>query len=727
MPPASPQNQPEIPDNRESQSMSDLVQLTKQNHIAVITINNPPVNALSPGVPEGISEALDQIEKDDSVKAAVLIGGGRTFVAGADIKEFGKMTAGKKRGAGLLPLLLKIEDSTKPIIVAIHGTAFGGGLELAMAGHYRVALASAQVGQPEVKLGIIPGAAGTQRLPRLAGVAKAVEMCTTGNPVKAEEALKFGIIDKIIEGDLLTEAVAFAREVAGTAAPKTPERNGKLGNTAENPAVFAGARDTAATKQRGLKAPLAAVDAIEAATTLPFAEGCQQEQKLFIECLFSDQSKSLIHVFFSERETSKIADVPKDTPLISIKSAAVVGAGTMGGGIAMVLANAGIPVLLREADQAALDRGLATIQSNYANSVKRGRFTAQVAEERLKLIKPTLTYEGFANVDLIIEAVFEGMALKKEIFKDLDRACKPTAILASNTSTLSIDEIASATKRAESVIGMHFFSPANVMRLLEIVRGKATSKEVIATCMALPKTLGKVGVLVGNCRGFVGNRMFGPYRREAQFLVEEGAGITAVDRALTDFGMAMGPLATGDLAGLDVGWRIRKEYRHLEKSGIRQPFAEDKLCELGRYGQKTGGGWYKYDASRRATPDPAVDQLIHDWVVEAGIPPRPLSAEETTDRCLSALVNEGRRILKEGYALRASDIDIIYINGYGFPSYRGGPMWYADTVGLKQVYERVMEFQRQHGEIWEPAPLLKRLAEQCRTFAEVGKEEGAAA
>jgi 3-hydroxyacyl-CoA dehydrogenase len=727
MPPASPQNQPKIPDNRENQSMSDLVQLTKQNDVAVITINNPPVNALSPGVPEGISEALDQIEKDDALKAVVLTGGGRTFVAGADIKEFGKIIAGKKRGAGLLPLLLKIEDSTKPIIIAIHGTAFGGGLELAMAGHYRVALPSAQVGQPEVKLGIIPGAAGTQRLPRLAGVAKAVEMCTSGNPVTAEEALKFGIIDKIIEGDLLTGAVAFAREVAGKAAPKTRERNAKLGKTAENTAVLTGARENAATKHRGLKAPLAAVDAIEAATAMPFAEGCQQEQKLFIECLFSDQSKSLIHVFFSEREVSKIPDVPKDTPLIPIRSAAVIGAGTMGGGIAMVLANAGMPVLLREADQAALDRGLATIQSNYANSVKRGRFSAQVAEERLKLIKPTLTYEGFANIDLVLEAVFEGMALKKEIFKDLDRVCKPTAILASNTSTLSIDEIASATRRPESVIGMHFFSPANVMRLLEIVRGKATSKEVIATCMALCKTLGKVGVLVGNCRGFVGNRMFGPYRREAQFLVEEGAGITAIDKALTDFGMAMGPLATGDLAGLDVGWRIRKEYRHLEKPGIRQPFAEDKLCELGRYGQKNGAGWYKYDASRRATPDPIVDQLIHDWVTEAGTPQRQISAEEIADRCLYALVNEGARILEEGYAVRASDIDVIYINGYGFPSYRGGPMWYADTVGLKQVYERVTEFHRQHGEIWEPAPLLKRLAEQGRTFAEVGKEEGAAA
>ena len=707
--------------------MTDLVRLTKDNGIAVITINNPPVNALSPGVPEGISEALDQIAQDDSVKAAVLIGGGRTFVAGADIKEFGKMTSGKPRGAGLLPLLLKIEDSSKPVIVAIHGTAFGGGLELAMAGHYRVALSTAQVGQPEVKLGLIPGAAGTQRLPRLAGVAKAVEMCTTGNPVKAEEALKFGIVDRIIEGDLLAGAVAFAREVSGKPVPKTRERNEKLGNSTDNTQIFSSARETAAKKQRGLLAPAAAIDAVEAATKLPFEEGCKTEQKLFIDCLFSQQSKSLIHVFFSEREVTKIPDIPKETPVIPIKSAAVVGAGTMGGGIAMVLANAGIPVLLKEADQAALDRGLAIIQSNYANSVKRGRFSQQVAEERLKRITPTLTYDDFSNVELVIEAVFEGMALKKEVFKELDRVCKPGAILASNTSTLSIDEIASSTSRPEFVIGTHFFSPANVMRLLEIVRGKASSKQVIATCMQLSKTVGKVGVLVGNCRGFVGNRMFGPYRREAQFLVEEGASIEAVDKALSDFGMAMGPLATGDLAGLDVGWRIRKEYRHLEVPGIRQPFAEDRLCELGRYGQKTGAGWYKYDDQRRATPDPAVAQLVRNWVEEAGVAQRQIAAEEITDRCLYALVNEGGRILEEGYALRASDIDVIYLNGYGFPAYRGGPMWYADTVGLKQVYERVSEFQRQHGEVWRPAPLLKRLADEGKTFADFGKQEGAAA
>jgi 3-hydroxyacyl-CoA dehydrogenase len=706
--------------------MNDLVQLTKENGIAVITINNPPVNALSPGVPEGISEALDQIAQDDAIKAVVLIGGGRTFIAGADIKEFGKMTSGKPRGAGLLPFLLKIEDSRKPVIVAIHGTAFGGGLEVAMACHYRVAVSSAQVGQPEVKLGIIPGAAGTQRLPRLAGVAKAVEMCTTGNPVKAAEALQFGIVDRIIEGDLLAGAIAFAREVAGNPAPKTRERNEKLGTAAGNAPIFSAARETVAKKQRGLLAPVAAMTAIEAATTLPFAEGCQVEQKLFVECLFSDQSKALIHVFFSEREVSKIPDIPKETPLIPIKSAAVVGAGTMGGGIAMVLANAGIPVLLKDADQAALDRGLATIQSNYANSVKRGRFTPQDAEERFKRITPTLSYDDFAKADLVIEAVFEGMALKKEVFKELDRVCKPGAILASNTSTLNIDEIASATSRPASVIGTHFFSPANVMRLLEIVRGKATSKEVIATCMQLSKALGKIGVLVGNCRGFVGNRMFGPYRREAQFLVEEGASIAAVDKSLTDFGMAMGPLATGDLAGLDVGWRIRKEYRHLEKPGIRQPIIEDNLCELGRFGQKTGAGWYKYDEQRRAMPDPAVDELIRKWVTEAKIPQREISAAEIVDRCIYALVNEGARILEEGYALRASDIDIIYLNGYGFPAYRGGPMWYADTVGLKQVLARISEFHRQHGEIWQPAPLLVRLAEQGKTFANFGKEEGAA-
>jgi 3-hydroxyacyl-CoA dehydrogenase len=708
--------------------MSELVALTIDRSIAIITINNPPVNALSPGVPQGIAAAIEQIGKDDGVKAAVLIGGGSTFVAGADIKEFGKITSGKTAGALEFPaLLLRIEDCPKPVVMAIHGTAFGGGLELAMSGHYRVAVSGAQLGQPEVKLGIIPGAAGTQRLPRLAGVAQAVEMCAGGNPIKAAEGLKFGVIDRLIEGDLLTGAVAFAREIAGKPAPKTRERNEKLGTPEENASIFAAAREAARKKQRGMRAPLAAIDAVEAATKLPFDEGCMNERKLFTECLFSDQSKALIHVFFGEREVAKIPDIPKETPMIPVNRVAVVGAGTMGGGIAMVFANAGIPVLLKEADQAALDRGMDNIRKNYANSVKRGRFTQQFVEERLKLFQPALSYDGFSDADMVVEAVFECMALKKEVFGQLDRVCKPGAILASNTSTLNIDEIASATSRPEFVIGTHFFSPANVMRLLEIVRGKSSRKDVIATCMQLSKKLGKVGVLVGNCMGFVGNRMFGPYRREAQFLVEEGAAVEAVDNALYDFGMAMGPLATGDLAGLDVGWRIRKEYRHLQKPGVRQPIAEDKLCELGRFGQKTGRGWYKYDENRRAIPDPEVAERVAKWVAEAGIPQRRIPAEEIVDRCIYALVNEGARILEEGYALRAVDIDIIYLNGYGFPAYRGGPMWYADAVGLKKVYDRICEFHKRHGEIWNPAPLLKQLAEQGKTFAEFKRDHGTAA
>ncbi|MGA7685024.1 MAG: 3-hydroxyacyl-CoA dehydrogenase NAD-binding domain-containing protein [Terriglobales bacterium] len=706
--------------------MNSLVKVSRENDVAVITIDNPPVNALSPGVPEGITAAIDELNRDASVKAAVVIGAGRTFVAGADIKEFGKMVATGRRGT-LLPFLLQIEDSGKPVVMAIHGQAFGGGLELAMAGHYRVASPTAQVGQPEVKLGIIPGAAGTQRLPRLVGVAKAVEMCAEGKPISAREAAALGLIDKLIDGDLLTGAVAFAREVADRPAPKTRERAQKLGTAEENAAIFASARDSVRKKQRGMKAPLAAIEAIEAGTRLPFDEGCAAEAKLFTECLFSDQSKALIRVFFGEREVAKIPDIPKETAVLPVNRVAVVGSGTMGGGIAMVFANAGIPVLLKDVDQATLNTGMEKIRKNYASSVQRGRFTQAFVDERMKMITPVLAYDAFADVDMVVEAVFEGMALKKEVFAELDRACRPGAILASNTSTLNIDEIAEATSRPEAVICTHFFSPANVMRLLEIVRGKKSSKEVIATCMQLAKKLGKIGVLVGNCRGFVGNRMFGPYRREAQFLVEEGAEIEAVDQALVEFGNAMGPLATGDLAGLDVGWRIRKEYRHLEKPGIRQPFAEDRLCELGRYGQKTSKGWYRYDENRRASADPEVTALVRKWSAEAGIPQRQIAADEIVERCIYALVNEGARILEEGYALRAVDIDIIYLNGYGFPAYRGGPMWYADTVGLAEVYRRISEFERQHGELWTPAPLLKRLAESGKTFAEFDREQVAAA
>jgi 3-hydroxyacyl-CoA dehydrogenase len=703
--------------------MGDHVQFSKDHDIAVITINNPPVNALSTAVRDGIVEAIERVNKDESIRAAVLIGSSRMFAAGADIKELVKMASGEvQRGAGMSPMLLRIEDCQKPIVAAIHGTAFGGGLELAMACHYRAAMVDAQIGQPEVKLGLIPGAGGTQRLPRLAGVAVAAEMCAEGKPISAKQALNFGIIDRLIESDLLTVALAFAREVAGKPAPRTRERDEKLGTPERNAPVIAAARDMARKKQRGLKAPLAAIECIESATNLTFDKACGVEQKLFAECLHSDQSKALIHVFLGEREVVKIPDIPRELPLIPIHRAAVVGAGTMGGGIAMVLANEGIPVLLKDTDREALDRGLGTIRKNYASSVKRGRFTQQFADECLNRIQPTLSFDGFSEVDLAIEAVFEDMNLKKEIFGELDRACKPGAILASNTSSLNIDEVASSTARAEFVIGMHFFSPANVMRLIEIVRGRATSKEVIATCMQLSKKMGKIGVLVGNCPGFVGNRMFGHYRREAQFLVEEGAEIEGVDKALYDFGMAMGPLATADLAGLDVRWRIRKEHRHLEKAGIRQPLIEDNLCELGRYGQKSGAGWYKYDAERRATPDPLVARWIGKWAANAGIPQRKIPANEIVDRCVYSLINEGARILEEGFAPRAVDIDIIYLNGYGFPAHRGGPMWYADMLGLKNIYKRICEFQERHGEVWEPAPLLRRFAEQNRTFATFKRE-----
>jgi len=699
--------------------MSDFIRVTKEQDIAVITIDNPPVNALSPGVPEGIVAAVEQMQNDPSVKAAVLIGGGKTFIAGADIKEFVKLTSGQRRDdIGILPLLLKIEDSRKPVVVAIHGNALGGGLEVAQACHYRVAAPDARVGQPEVNLGIIPGAGGTQRLPRLVGVERAIEMCTTGKPVSAKEAAQFGLIDRVIEGELLAGAVAFAREVPGKPIPKTRERSEKLGAAEQNAMVFVAAREAARKKYRNQMCQLAAIDAIEAATKLPFEKGCEEERRLFDKCLYSDQSKAQIHIFFAEREVPKIPDIPKDTPIIPVNSVAIVGAGTMGGGIAMVCANAGIPVVLKDADQAALDRGLGTIQKNYAMSVKRGRFTQEYVDERMKLIKTTLSYDDFAGADMVIEAVFETMPLKKEVFAQLDRVCKKGAILSSNTSTLNIDEIAASTSRPEAVIGMHFFSPANVMRLLEIVRGRRTAKDVIATCMQLSKKLGKVGVLVGNCRGFVGNRMFLPYIREAQFLVEEGAAPEAVDKALTDWGMAMGPLAVGDLGGLDVAYRIRKEYRHLEKPGARQPFVEDRLVDMGRLGQKTGAGWYKYDAERRASTDPEIPALLKKWIGDSGIPQRQISAEEIVEREIYCLVNEGARILEEGYALRAGDIDTIYVNGYGFPAYRGGPMWYADTVGLKKVYDRVCQFHQQHGVLWEPASLLKELAESGRKFAD---------
>ncbi len=703
--------------------MSDLILYTKQDGVGIITVNNPPVNALSPGVPEGIAAGVKQFVADEEVQAIILIGGGRTFIAGADIKEFGKITSGKKRESSLLPLMLAMEDSPKPLVVAIHGTAFGGGLEVAMGGHYRVASPTAQVGQPEVKLGIIPGAAGTQRLPRLAGVAIATKMCAFGEPVKAKEALSAGIVDQIIEGDLLAGAIAFALDSAKKVVHSKPrERNDKLGSPEINAPIFAEARAAAKKTHRNQNAPLAAIDAVELATTLPFEEGCRREREIFEQCLFDTQSKSMIHAFFGEREVAKIPGISKETPVREIKRAAVIGAGTMGGGIAMNFANAGIPVILKESSADALARGVATIEKNYSNSVAKGRFSAEVMAQRMALIKPQLNYDGFDQVDIITEAVFEGMALKKEIFSVIDDLAKPGCILASNTSTLSIDEIASNTARPQDVIGTHYFSPANVMRLLEIVRGRATGDDVIASSMALAKKLNKVGVLVGNCRGFVGNRMIHCYGREAQFLVEEGAPPQKVDAVLYNWGMAMGPLSMSDLAGLDVGWRIRKEFKHLEKPGVRVALVADELCEMGRFGQKTKAGWYKYDENRKQTPDPVVDEAILRLASAAGIKRREISDQEILERTVYALVNEGARILEEGIALRPVDIDVIYLTGYGFPTYRGGPMFYADTVGLSEVYKKVCEFEAAHGELWEPAPLLKKLAEEGKTFGQWAKE-----
>jgi 3-hydroxyacyl-CoA dehydrogenase len=707
--------------------MSDLVSFTRQGDVGVITVDNPPVNALSPGVPEGILAALEAARQDTSLRALVLRGAGATFIAGADIKEFGKVTSGQATRSSPLPGLIRaLEDSPQPVVAAIHGNALGGGLEVAMGCHYRVAVRSAQVGQPEVKLGIIPGAGGTQRLPRLAGVAKALEMCMQGDPVTADEALRHGIVDRVVEGDLLEGAVAFLGEKlkGGGPHPRTRDRADALGDAATNAPLFAAARKAAQEKSRGLLAPAAAIDAIEAAVRLPFDEGLAREAELFRECLFSEQSKALIHVFFAERAVSRIPDVPRDTPAAPVRRAAVLGAGTMGSGIAMVYANAGIPVVLGETDAEALERGMSTIRKSYAGSVEKGRLTRERAAERLALIRPVVGMEGFEEADVVVEAVFEGMDLKKQVFAQLDAVCARDAILASNTSSLSIDEIAAATARPQRVIGHHFFAPPHVMRLLEIVRGRATSTEVIATSMALARRLKKVGVLVGNCRGFLGNRMYAPYQREAQALVEEGAAVPRVDAALQAFGMAMGPLAAGDLSGLDVGWRIRKEFKHLEAPGTR-PLLADRLCELGRYGQKTGAGWYRYEKGSRAPlPDPEVERIVAERVAESGRRRRDIGDAEIVERTVYALVNEGARILEEGIALRAGDIDIAYVYGYGFPAHRGGPMWYADTVGLREVYERVARFAEEHGPLWAPAPLLRQLAAEGRTFADFDRERG---
>jgi 3-hydroxyacyl-CoA dehydrogenase len=699
--------------------MTQPVALTTRDGIAVITIDNPPVNALSPGVPEGVLTALETAERDPSVRAIVMICAGRTFISGADIKELEAAARNPESGGpDLHPLLTRIEDCAKPVIMAIHGMALGGGLEVAMAGHYRVAVADASLGAPEVNLGIIPGAEGTQRLPRLVGVAAAVEMCVSGRPLKAPQALQMGLLDRVIDGDLLSGAVAYAGEVAGQPVRRTREQNQKLGSASENAAIFAAGRAQAGKIRRNQTAPRAALEALEAATTLPFDQGCKKEREIVRRVLMGDQAKAMIHIFFAERAVARVPGIPKGTATYPIAKVGIIGAGTMGGGIAMACANAGISVLLKETEQAALDRGVAAIRKNYESSVKKSRFSQAVMDQRMALIHPQLTYDGFDQADLIIEAVFESMPLKKQIFGEIDKIAKRDCVLASNTSTLDIDEIAAATSRPRMVIGLHFFSPAHVMRLVEIVRGKHPSNEVVATSLAIAKKLGKVGVVVGNCRGFVGNRMMLPYMREAQFLVEEGSTPEQVDKALTDFGMAMGIFAVDDMGGIDLAYRVKQEYAYLRKPGERVPLVLDKLYEMGRLGQKRGMGWYRYDESRSPIPDPDVNALIERTASEAGIARRTITPEEIIERSVYVMINEGARILEEGHAQRAADIDVIYCTGYGFPNYRGGPMWYADTIGLKNVYARVRDFHQRHRHLWEPAPLLKKLAEESSTFAE---------
>ena len=686
--------------------MSELVSFEKQGSVGVITVNNPPVNALAQGVRQGLIEGLARGIDDPGVSALVIIGGGRTFIAGADIREFGK----PPQPPDLHSVLEKIESSPKPVVAAIHGTALGGGLEVCLACHYRVAVAAGQVGLPEVKLGLLPGAGGTQRLPRLIGAEAALKMIVSGDPVRAPRAKELGIVDEVVGEDLRAGAVAFAEKLVAEKKPlrKISAADDKLQAARQNPALFETFKKGIEREARGYLAPFKCIEAVQAAVTLPFAEGLKRERQLFQECMASPQSKGQIHAFFAEREATKIPDVPPGTPARKIERAAVIGAGTMGGGIAMNFANAGIPVTV--------------VKKNYAGTVEKGRLSQADMDKRMGLITGTLDRGAIREADIVIEAVFEEMAVKKDVFAALDKIAKPGAVLASNTSTLDIDQIASATSRPEAVIGTHFFSPANVMRLLELVRGAKTAKETIATSSELSRRIGKVWVLAGNCDGFIGNRMLAPYLREAEFLVEEGATPQQVDKVIYDFGFAMGPFAMQDLAGLDVGWRIRKGKAAARRKDLRYSHVGDRLCEQGRFGQKTGSGWYRYEpGSRTPRPDPEVEALIAAAAKEGGITRRQVSDEEVLKRCLWALVNEGARILEEGIALRSSDIDVTYLYGYGFPRYRGGPMFYADQVGLKQVYGDVAAFHTQHGEPWTPASLLERLAKEGKGFRDFSR------
>jgi 3-hydroxyacyl-CoA dehydrogenase len=691
-------------------ALTESVSIENHGAVAVITVNNPPVNALSHHVRTGIVDGMAAALADDEVTSIVLICDGRTFIAGADITEFG----GAAQGKSLQEAQAAMENSTKPVIAAIHGTALGGGLETAMAAHYRVGIASAKFGLPEVKLGLLPGAGGTQRLPRVTGVAKALQMMTSGDPIGADEALECGLISKIVD-DLLAGAIAFAEKAVAEGWPLVRIRDfdDKLADARENPEIFDNFRAGIARKTRNFLAPEYNVQCIEAAVNLPFDQGLKRERELFTELMTGTQSAAQRYYFFAERQAAKVPDVPKDTPQIEINSVGILGAGTMGGGIAMNFANAGIPVKLVEQTDEALERGLGVVRGNYERTASKGRISSDDVETRMGLISGSTDMGDFAECDMIIEAVFEDMDLKKSIFRQLDEICKPGALLASNTSALDVNEIASVTSRPESVIGLHFFSPANVMKLLEVVRGDASSNEVIATSMSIAKKIGKIPALVGVCKGFVGNRMLAMRRIEADAMSLEGATPAQVDDALFDFGFPMGPFAMSDLAGLDIGWKAETS----TSSTVRE-----LMNESGRKGQKNGRGYYTYDPKTRAkTPDPEVEKLIADFGSSKGFEQSTFSEEEILERCLLPMVNEGAKILEEGIAIRPSDIDVIWINGYGWPVYTGGPMFWADTMGLDTVVAKIKKYgETLEGDHWKLSPLLETLAAEGKTFASMG-------
>lgn len=688
--------------------------------VAVITMNNPPVNGLGHATRMAIAQGIDQANADPAVKAIVLTGAGKAFSGGADIKEFGSPKATAE--PNLLSVILACENSAKPIVAAIHSVAMGGGLELALGCHYRIAAPGANIALPEVKLGLIPGAGGTQRLPRVLGVEPALNMIVSGEPVKSEMLAQLPgqkLFDKMASSPeaLMEEAVAFARSVADTR-PLPLVRNMPSKHPLGD-AYFQFARNMVKGMAKNFPAPAKCVDAVEASTKKKFDEGMTYEREIFTALMFTPESRALRHLFMAERAASKIGDVPEDTKQREIKSVAVIGAGTMGGGISMNFLNAGVPVTILEMKQEALDRGIATIRKNYESQVKRGKLKQDKYEQRMALLKTSLSYDEIKDADLVIEAVFEEMGVKQKVFEKLDEVMKKGAILASNTSTLDVDKIAAFTKRPEDVVGLHFFSPANVMKLLEVVRGKKTAKDVMATVMSMAKKIRKTAVVSGVCDGFIGNRMIEQYSRQAGFLLDEGATPQQVDRAIEKFGFAMGPFRMGDLAGNDIGWAIRKR-RAQERPNMLYSRTADKLCELGRFGQKTGAGWYDYQEGKRdAIPSKLVEDMIVQHRKELGVEPRKISDEEIVQRLVFALVNEGAHILEEGIAARASDIDMVYITGYGFPMHRGGPMLYADQVGLFNVVQAMKRFQknpRDDAKFWEPAPLLLKLASEGKNF-----------